>query len=85
MFCQNCGKEIANNLKYCQYCGMKINQTFTAKLMSIIVAIMLIITSIILLNYHNSNKNYKIIIETNSQAIEDMFSTEKFYGTKILI
>ena len=85
MFCKNCGKEIANNLKYCLYCGMKINQTFTAKLMSIIVAIMLIITSIILLNYHNSNKNYKIIIETNSQAIEDMFSTEKFYGTKILI
>lgn len=50
MFCTNCGKEIKNNSKFCQYCGTKQKKKFSTKELVIYIVLSLIIISTLVYN-----------------------------------
>lgn len=90
MFCQNCGKELDDNAKFCSECGMTISNKTQSKniLLIAIISISILaitISTLAFLIIRQSNKT-TITISNNENYLEkSMIQYPLFTGSRVLV
>lgn len=91
MFCQSCGKEIDENIKFCPNCGECISTKEISKnkknVIVVLLTSLLIIAGLLLaLVAQQNNKTEILTIKSNNLTLEQAFNLyPKFIGSRVLV
>ena len=77
MKCTNCGKEIANDSKFCEYCGTKVKKAKSRKPFWIVLALCVIALFVgIIIYYENELEYYRYNNYDNYEECVDTVPVE---------